>query len=255
MAMIFGGSAFALIILGVAWNTLGGAGTLTPATERAVAGGGVALSLAALWFADGLGESAVAVAAFAISGFFLGLTFASKLPRQEPAAAVGRLAPDFVATDVDGARFRLADLRGTPVLLKFFRGAWCPYCVAELRDFDAQASGFESLGVRLVAVSPDRPDELAKLARSRAWRILLLADPANDAAHHYNLQNRNFTPKRGPFRELVIPTSILVDAGGRVRWIDMARDFRQRASAASVLEQVRGVLASEGDGERASIVA
>src|SRR5689334_18603176 len=162
--------------------------------------------------------------AFAISGFFFGLTFASKLPRQTPAATVGSPAPEFVVVDVDGAKVRLSALRGMPVLLKFFRGSWCPYCVAELRDFDALAPEFAALGVRLIAVSPDRAEELAKLARSRPWRILLLADPSNHAARRYNLQNRNFTPKRGPYRELVIPTSILIDADGIVRWIDLARD-------------------------------
>jgi peroxiredoxin len=253
MAILFAGGALALIVFGVAWNTLGVGGTLTPPVERAVAGGGLALSIAALWFADGLGESAAAMAAFVISGVFFGLTFASRLPWQQPAATVGQTAPEFVVMNVDRTEFRLSSLRGTSVLLKFFRGSWCPYCVAELRDYDAHADDFASIGVRVVAVSPDRTDELVKLARSRPWRIVLLADPSNSAAVRYNLQNRNFTPKRGPFRELVIPSSILVDADGIVRWIDMARDFRQRASAASVLAQVRGVLAAEVDERRPDV--
>jgi hypothetical protein len=61
-------------------------------------------------------------------------------------------------------------------------------------------------------------------------------------ARLYNVQNRNFTPRRGPFRELVIPTSILIDAGGIVRWIDQASDFRQRAPAWAVLAEVQAVL-------------
>jgi peroxiredoxin len=38
--------------------------------------------------------------------------------------AVGQEAPDFAASDSGGATFRLASLRGAPVLLKFFRGHW-----------------------------------------------------------------------------------------------------------------------------------
>src|SRR5262249_35730135 len=172
---------------------------------------------------------------------------------QQPAATVGPPAPDFVVMKVDRAEFRLSSLRGTPVLLKFFRGSWCPYCVAELRDYDAHAPEFASIGVRLIAVSPDRARALVKLPRSRPWRIVLLADPSNSAARLYNLQNRNFTPKRGPFRELVIPSSILVDADGIVRWMDLARDFRQRASAVSVLAQVRRVLAADVDERRPDV--
>jgi hypothetical protein len=44
--------------------------------------------------------------------------------RQTPAVAVGEPAPDFAAPDDRGATFRLSDLRGHPVLIKFFRGHW-----------------------------------------------------------------------------------------------------------------------------------
>lgn len=37
---------------------------------------------------------------------------------------VGERAPDFEATDAEGNRVRLADLRGAPVLLHFFVLAW-----------------------------------------------------------------------------------------------------------------------------------
>ena len=40
---------------------------------------------------------------------------------------------NFTAKDDQGNSFDLAALRGRPFLLKFFRGHWCPYCVAELR--------------------------------------------------------------------------------------------------------------------------
>lgn len=246
MAALLAGGALALIALSIAWNTLGSDAVLAPATERGITSACVTSSLAALWFAGGRDESIVALLALALSGFFLALTFLSGLPRQEPAAAVGRTAPDFAATDASGNPFRLSSLRGAAVLLKFFRGSWCPYCVAELRALDALAPRFAALGVRLVAICPDRVDELAKLARARSWQVLLLADPTNRVGRLYNVQNRNFTPKRGPMRELVIPTSILVDAGGTVRWIDQASDFRQRTPAASVLEEVRHTLAGSG---------
>ena len=111
-----------------------------------------------------------------------------------------------------------------------------------MRDFDSLAASFAALGVRVVAISPDRVDELQRVTWTRAWWITLLADPATEVARLYNVQNRNFTPRRGPFRELVIPTSILIDAGGIVCWIDQASDFRQRAPAWAVLAEVQAVL-------------
>jgi peroxiredoxin len=49
--------------------------------------------------------------------------------------AEGARAPDFELQGVDGTTFRSSELlqRG-PVLLTFYRGAWCGCCQADLRD-------------------------------------------------------------------------------------------------------------------------
>jgi len=59
-----------------------------------------------------------------LAGLFLLATLTSSLPDQPPAVAVGELAPDFHAFNADGNEFHLSQLRGAPVLLKFFRGHW-----------------------------------------------------------------------------------------------------------------------------------
>jgi peroxiredoxin len=174
--------------------------------------------------------------------FLLG-TLTSALPHQQPAVAVDALAPDFSALDADGREFRLSDLRGAAVLLKFYRGYWCPYCVAELTELNKFACHFAALGVKLVAVSSDRVDELGSFERKHNWNITLLADPALAVHRLYNVQQRNFTPRRGPFRDLAIPTTILIDQDGRILWLDQATDFRVRPQAALVLAKSRSLLA------------
>lgn len=44
--------------------------------------------------------------------------------KQAPIATLGAPLPEFTATDENGEVFRSADLRGSPVLIKFFRGHW-----------------------------------------------------------------------------------------------------------------------------------
>jgi peroxiredoxin len=105
---------------------------------------------------------------------------------------------------------------------------------------------FAELGVQLVAISPDTVDELKPLHRKRNWKITLLADPATEVIRLYGVQNRNFAPRRGPVRELAIPSTVLIDAAGKVLWIEQTNDFRVRSQAESVLEQIRPILASEG---------
>jgi hypothetical protein len=52
-----------------------------------------------------------------------GVDFAARAPK------VGERAPGFELSDARGERVALDDLLGAgPVVLVFYRGAWCPYC-------------------------------------------------------------------------------------------------------------------------------
>src|SRR6202167_134228 len=68
---------------------------------------------------------------------------------------VGALAPDFALKDATGRLVRSADLLALgPLVIKFFRGRWCSYCVTELeawRDLYGQLREREGL---MVAIGP-----------------------------------------------------------------------------------------------------
>jgi peroxiredoxin len=173
---------------------------------------------------------------------FLLATATSGLPKKNPAVSVGATAPDFTATDADGREFRLSDLRGRPVLMKFYRGYWCPYCVGELEQLNRFASEFEKIGVSLIAVSSDRVDELAPFSHKHKWRIRLLADPTLAIHQLYNVHSPKFAPRRGPVRDLAIPITILLDKEGRVLWLEQTTNFRVRPQAEMVLARAKALL-------------
>lgn len=177
-----------------------------------------------------------------LAAMFLVATATSDLPKKKFAVSVGAIAPDFSATDATGGKFGLSDLRGRPVLLKFYRGFWCPYCVAELDQLNRYAAEFEKLGVSLIAVSSDRVEELEPFARKHKWDIRLLADPELTIHRLYNVQSRKFTPKRGPFRDLAIPTTMLLDKDSRVLWLEQTSNFRVRPQADMVLAKAKALL-------------
>src|SRR5690348_3947644 len=129
--------------------------TLRPRREQALMVLTVLLALGAFFLRPGIVGAALGGLALFPAALLLVGTNTSGLPRRRPAMAVGDLAPDFSVSDAEGQPFRLSDLRGSPVLLKFYRGYWCPYCVAELKQLDESASAFAELGVRLVALSSD----------------------------------------------------------------------------------------------------
>ncbi len=76
------------------------------------------------------------------------------------ALGAGALAPDFSLPDRNGRSIRLSRaLRNGPVIISFYRGDWCPYCNLELRAYAARSEEIEAAGARLIAISPQRPDE------------------------------------------------------------------------------------------------
>jgi peroxiredoxin len=234
-------SSLALMAGVVAWTNVSGR-PLPAAAERWVALAGLVLAgIALLWRPGAIGYG-IAGVAFAASAFFFLLTFMSGLPDQRAAVAVGSRAPDFRALDSDGGEFRLSALAGSRVLLKFFRGTWCPYCVADLRLWNERREELRRLGLKLVAVSHDSVTELRDFKRKHAWDVTLVADPELDVIRRYNLLNHNFTPKRGPFRDMAIPATVLIDADGKVLWMSQATDFRTRVHPDKVLDAVRAVL-------------
>jgi len=65
------------------------------------------------------GMSILAGAGYLGLGFFV-----SVQSKQAPAVTVGTPLPAFSAPDENGDPFDIASLRGSPIVLKFFRGHW-----------------------------------------------------------------------------------------------------------------------------------
>jgi cytochrome oxidase Cu insertion factor (SCO1/SenC/PrrC family) len=85
---------------------------------------GSAVAVVALLQQPGaLGGSLAGVSLFC-GVLYTGLLNLAGQSQQVPAVAVGAPLPDFTAPDENGAPFAIADLRGHPVLIKFFRGHW-----------------------------------------------------------------------------------------------------------------------------------
>jgi hypothetical protein len=97
---------------------------LRPWREQAIMGLAIFLAGSAFSMRPGVIGYVSGGIAVLLAPLFVLLTFTSGLPQQRPGVVVGGFAPDFCASDADGKEFRLSNLRGSPVLLKFFRGHW-----------------------------------------------------------------------------------------------------------------------------------
>jgi len=236
-------AALAMVVSGIAMLTYvakmqKNRSEMNPVTEQLAVVAALLMATAAFFLHPGIVGALIAVIAIVPSALFLITLHTSREPDQPPNMHIGELAPDFAGVAADGTPFRLSALRGTPVLMKFYRGFWCPYCFAELKELASLADEFSALGVRLVAVSSDTLAESSRFAAKRRWPIALVSDESLAAHRLYNVHHKKFAPRRGPFRELAIPTTVLIGADGKVLWYVQSRDHRVRPHADWVLGMI-----------------
>lgn len=188
-----------------------------------------------------------------LTGVALAIHSQRRVPTSELRVSVGDRLLAFEALTPEGERFRSSELAGRRVLLKFFRGEWCPFCQAELRRFDAMESELRRAGVEVVALSKDSP-EAARHHRDRdGLRLRLLCDPELDVIRRYGVLHRKALQVAGKgrlrlfgltvgsvasFQTMAAPTTLLIDENGVIRWIDQTDDYKVRSNTRRVLRAV-----------------
>lgn len=72
-------------------------------------------------------------------------------------------APDATLTSIDGRTQSFSSIyKNHPTIVIFYRGGWCPYCNRHLSDVATAQPTLRELGYQIIAISPDKPEELRK---------------------------------------------------------------------------------------------
>jgi peroxiredoxin len=89
-------------------------------------------------------------------------TFQSGISQSAPEGLfIGSKAPDFKTKDHNGKEVRLKDLlKKGKVILIFYRGQWCPYCIKELAKLQDSLQAITAKGASIVAVTPEKPERI-----------------------------------------------------------------------------------------------
>jgi peroxiredoxin len=103
----------------------------------------------------------------------------------------GDKVPDFELPDQNGMLVRTANLlqKGTLVVC-FFRGRWCPFCVGQLEAMNTIYPRIQALGALLVGISPQTAHQSYLMVDQHRLRFPLLSDAANKVAKQFGLVYR-----------------------------------------------------------------
>jgi peroxiredoxin len=159
-------------------------------------------------------------------------------------------------------RFTLDDATGNPVSLDrlvengpavivFYRGGWCPYCNLALRTYQQELlHRLEAFGARLVAISPQSPDESLSKAEKAALEFTVLSDPGGRTADRIGIAFEQADEVLAAQRKLGLdlakvnaegavrlprPTVLIVDHDRTVRFVDVQPDYTARTEVADII--------------------
>lgn len=179
----------------------------------------------------------------------------------EQALAVGDQAPDFVLSTPQDYPVSLSSLLAEgPVVLNFFRGAWCPYCNMELKALDAIVPAVREQGAELVSISPNLPEKSAAFVADNPFAFDVLCDPDNQVARDYGLVFSLPESLIAVYRdlgidlpafdgndrwELSMPATYIVDRDGRIAGGFVHADYTRRMEPADILSTLASLDSTE----------
>ena len=142
---------------------------------------------------------------------------------------VGSAAPDFSLQSLNGKQVTLSKLRGDKVLMVFYRGHWCPFCIGHLEDIQTLLPELEQRGYTVLAISPDDAKGMQKMADRMDRPYRFLSDANLKVTDLYGIRRDE---------ELPHPAVIILDEKGLVQWFYVGEDYHQRPSATQLRQVI-----------------
>lgn len=164
---------------------------------------------------------------------------------REHAAKTGTAVAELAALELPGATgapVRLFAGGKRAILLVFYRGSWCPYCRAELIELAKHRADFEQRNVRLVALSVDPPEQLAKMQTAAGAGFDFVSDPAGRVLDLLDVRHKGGNPETGG--DVAQSASFLIAPDGRILWSRIAENYRVRPQPEEILATVDALPAS-----------
>jgi peroxiredoxin len=174
---------------------------------------------------------------------------------------LGSEAPDVALRAVDGKDVTLGQLlSGKPTVLVFYRGGWCPYCSLQLGNLRLIENDLVAAGYQLLAISPDRPEELRRTLDEQSITYTLVSDSSGAAMKAFGIGfvlDDATTAKYAGFgididkasgeshHGLPVPSVFIVDGAGAIQFAYAHPDYRVRVPSEVVLAAAQAIAADK----------
>ncbi|EQC45256.1 peroxiredoxin-like family protein [Bacteriovorax sp. Seq25_V] len=141
-----------------------------------------------------------------------------------------------------------------PVVVKFFRGSWCPYCIIELKEYKNLAAEFEKANCKLIVLSPDTEKENLKTQNKLGLPFKLYSDKDNMIAKKFGIAFKvqddlnavykkfgiDLDSNQGTSKhEIPMPGTYVANKKGKITYAFIDADYTKRAEPLEVLKECK----------------
>ncbi len=170
----------------------------------------------------------------------------------------GDKAPLFELPNAQGKPVSMADLLAKgPVVLTFYRGAWCPYCNLHLKLLQQVIPEMAKVNASMVAISPMNPDSSQAIIEANELQFEVLSDAGNKIARQYTQVFRNADESINAMSdlgydfysfyddrtaELPVSATFIISSDGIVSFAESeGGDYRLRTEPAKILQALKSI--------------
>ncbi len=145
---------------------------------------------------------------------------------------IDNLLPHLEFENINKEKINTSSFIGNPAIYIFYRGNWCPLCMAQIKEIAEQYKGLKQRGVSIIFISPQPHGYTKKLAKKFSLDFTFLKDVDNKVARKLNIISENGIPfgfqALGYNSDTVMPTVIITDKNGKIVFADQTDNYRVR---------------------------
>jgi len=167
----------------------------------------------------------------------------------------GMKAPDFTLKAPDGEVVKLSEeLKKQPVVLMFYRGQWCPVCTRYLAAFQESIPQIAAKGARVLAVTPETNENIAKTVEKSKIDFTVLNDINESVMSDYKVlfsvteayQERirkglksDIAMNNGKTEaQLPVPATYVIGQDGIIKFVQFDLNYKNRASVEDIVKHL-----------------
>lgn len=152
--------------------------------------------------------------------------------RRNDALAPGKRLPRFDLRNAQGQIISSKTLSSGTTLWLFYRGNWCPLCMAQIQEIAWDYQALAARGVRVCLISPQPEANSVKLAKQYDVPLEFYIDRDNAAAKALGIVAEGGLPAGlqvlGYDSDVPMPTVLITKAGGEIIYSDLTENYRLR---------------------------